>query len=111
VVSATDPHGRNLGFLDPDDNLLERLNLLTLHNRRRHSNAFSGAKCCSSVLKTVGLRVPARNMGNFTVFSCSSSHCPSARCVSASNAVCKLINTALLRIYDAYFVQFFLLKN
>jgi hypothetical protein len=31
----------------------------------------------------------ARNIRNFTTFSCSFSHCPSARCVSGANAVCK----------------------
>jgi hypothetical protein len=77
------------------NNLLEKLNFLTLHKRRRHSdalfliNVFSGAKCCSSVLETVGIRVPTRNIRNFTPFCCSPSHCPSARCVSAANAVCK----------------------
>jgi hypothetical protein len=29
------------------------------------------------------------DMRNFSVFCCSSSHCPSALCVSAANAVCK----------------------
>jgi hypothetical protein len=44
-------------------NISEKLNLLTLHIRRHHScalfliNAFSGAKCCPSVLETVDIRV------------------------------------------------------
>jgi hypothetical protein len=76
------------------DNLLERLNLLTLHNRRRHFdalflvNVFCGTKCCPSVLETVGLRIPSRNIRDFNMFTCSSSHCASA--VSVANAVRKL---------------------
>jgi hypothetical protein len=78
------------------DIILEKLNLQTLHIRRRHIdalfliNAFCGTKYCPSVLETVGLRVPTRNIRNFTTFSCSFSHCPSAR--SAANAVCKSID-------------------
>jgi hypothetical protein len=72
-------------------NLLERLNLLTLHIKRHHPvaffliNIFRGAKCSSSVLETVDIRVPSGNIRNFTTLSCSSNHCPSARCVSAAN--------------------------
>jgi hypothetical protein len=77
------------------DNILEKLNFLTLHIRRRHSdalfliNVFSGTKCCPSVLETAGIRVPAKNIRNFNTFGCSSSHGPSFRCVSAKNAVSK----------------------
>jgi hypothetical protein len=77
------------------DNILEKLHLQTLHIRRRHFdalsliNAFSGTKYCPSLLETVGIRVTTRNIRNFTMFSCSFSHCRSARCVSTSNAVCK----------------------
>jgi hypothetical protein len=77
------------------DNLLEILNLLTLHNRRRHfdalflMNVFIGTKYFLSALKTLSIRVPARNIRNFTLFTCSSNHYSSARCVSAANAVWK----------------------
>jgi hypothetical protein len=80
------------------DIIWEKLNVQTLHIRRRHIdalfliNSFCGTKNCPSVLKTVGLRVPTRNIRNFTTFSCSFSHCPSARCVSAANGVCKSID-------------------
>jgi hypothetical protein len=80
------------------DIILEKLNLQTLHIRRRHIdalfliNAFCGTKNCPSVLETVGLRVPTRSIRNFTTFICTFSHCPSARCVSAANAVCKSID-------------------
>jgi hypothetical protein len=75
--------------------ILEKLNLLTLHNRRRHFdalfliNVISDVKYSPSVLERVGIRVPTRNIRNFNTFSCSFSHCPSARCVSGANAVCK----------------------
>jgi hypothetical protein len=76
-------------------NLLERLHLLTLHNRRRHFDDLflikvsSGTTFCPSVLEMVGLRVLTRNISNIPMFTCSSSHCPSARCVSTANTVCK----------------------
>jgi hypothetical protein len=40
-------------------------------------------------LRNSHIRVPARNIYNSNTFSCSFSHCPSARYVSAANAVCK----------------------
>jgi hypothetical protein len=76
-------------------NTLKKLNLRTLHIRRRHFdtffliNVFNGAKYCPSILERVGIRVLTRKIRNFTTFSCSFSHFPSARCVSAANAVCK----------------------
>jgi hypothetical protein len=77
------------------DNILEKLNQRTLPIRRRHFdalfliNVFSDTKYCPSVLETVSIRVPTRNIRNFTTFSCSFSHCLTARCISAANAVCK----------------------
>jgi hypothetical protein len=68
------------------ENTLQQLNLQTLHIERRHFNAlllinvFSGTKYCPSVLETVGIRVPTRNIRNFTTFSCSFIHSLSARC-------------------------------
>jgi hypothetical protein len=78
------------------DKLLVKLNLLTLRIRRRHSDylflidVFSGAKCCPSVLEIVIILVPTRNIRKFMTFIFSSSHCPSARCVSAANAFVNL---------------------
>jgi hypothetical protein len=46
------------------DSILEKLNLQTLHIRRRHFdalfliNAFCGTKYCPSVMETVSIRVP-----------------------------------------------------
>jgi hypothetical protein len=77
------------------DNILQKLNFRTLHIRRRHFDAlfltyvFSGTKYCPFILETVGIRVPIRNIRNFTTFSCSFSQCLSAKCVSAANAVYK----------------------
>jgi hypothetical protein len=36
------------------------------------------------------IRVPTANIRNFTMFTCSSSHCPSSRYVSVANAICEL---------------------
>jgi hypothetical protein len=61
------------------DDILEKLNLQTLHIRRRLFdvlfliNVCNRAKCCPSLHETVGIRVPTRNIRNFTKFSCSSS--------------------------------------
>jgi hypothetical protein len=79
---------------------LEQLKLHTLRMRRQHLDAlffiqvYRGSKFCPSVLENVGLRVPARRIGDFTLFSvCSSSrYCPSARCASSVNVVCKDID-------------------
>lgn len=76
-------------------NLLAKLNLRTLHIKRCYSDTlsliivYSGAECFSSVLERFGVYVPARNMLNYTMFSCSSPHWPTAIYASA-NAVCKL---------------------
>jgi hypothetical protein len=64
--------------------ILEKLSFQTLHIRRRHfdalflTNVSTGTKHFPSVLETVGIHVPPRSIRNFTKFSCSSSHCPSA---------------------------------
>jgi hypothetical protein len=49
---------------------LEKLNLLTQHTRRRHSddfffiNAFRGSKYLTSLVETAALRVTARNISS-----------------------------------------------
>jgi hypothetical protein len=50
-----------------------------------------GLKFCQSVLEIVGLRVPAQYIRDFALFNVCSSckNCPSARCASAANIVCK----------------------
>jgi hypothetical protein len=61
--------------------LFDRLNLQTLHTRRRNlyglffMYVFNGVKF-SSFLEIFGIRLPARNSPpKFSVLSCSSSHC------------------------------------
>jgi hypothetical protein len=83
-------------------NTLDKLNLQTLHVRRRHIDAlfliniFRGTKFRPSVLEAVGLRIPTRNIRKFSTFSCSSSNCPTARCVLAANSVCKFVDIFLV---------------
>jgi hypothetical protein len=50
---------------------------------------YSGSKFCPSILKNVGLRVPARCIRDFALFTVCSSckNCPSARCVTAANVM------------------------
>jgi hypothetical protein len=66
----------NRSFQDVDYhyiNILGKLNLQTLHVRRRHIDAlslinfFRGTKFCPSVLEAVGLRVPTRNIRKCSV--------------------------------------------
>jgi hypothetical protein len=79
------------------DLALDQLKLHTLHKRRYHLDAlfltqvYRGSKFCPSALETVGLRVPVRYIRDFSMFSvCSSSkNCPSARCASAANVICR----------------------
>jgi hypothetical protein len=74
-----------------------KLNLLTLYIKLHLFDAsflisvYNRAKCCSSLLETIGITISAWNIDlcNFSMFSCSSSHCPSAICASAANAVFK----------------------
>jgi hypothetical protein len=78
--------------------MLDTLNLRSLHTRRRHIDAlfvicvFRDVINCPSVLETVGIRVPSRIIRNFSLFCCSSSHCPSARCVLAANTACNSLD-------------------
>jgi hypothetical protein len=79
------------------DLALDQLKLHTLHKRSYHLDAlfltqvYRGSKFCPSVLETVGLRVPIRYIRDFSMFSVCSSrkNCPSARCASAANVVCR----------------------
>jgi hypothetical protein len=52
---------------------------------------YRGLKYCPSLLKVVGLRVPTRYFRDFSMFNVSplNKNCPSARCASAANVVCR----------------------
>jgi hypothetical protein len=52
---------------------------------------YRGMKYCPSLLEAVGLRVPTRYLKDVSVFNFSPSikNCPSARCASAANGVCR----------------------
>jgi hypothetical protein len=71
------------------------LNFRTLHSRRRHLdalfliNVFKGKINCPSILDTVGIRVPTRQIKEFSTFSVSIAlkHSPSARRVIAAKDV------------------------
>jgi hypothetical protein len=52
---------------------------------------YRGLKYCPSLLEAVGLQVPTRYLRDFSMFNLSPSlkNCPSARCASAANVVCR----------------------
>jgi hypothetical protein len=76
---------------------LEELKLHTLRMRRHRLDAlfltqvYFGLKFCPSVLEIVGLRVPAQYIRDLALFNACSSckNCPSARCASPVNVVCR----------------------
>jgi hypothetical protein len=79
-----------------------------------HVQVYLGYKFCLSLLETVGLRVPARYIREFSLFNvCSSNkNCPSARFVSDADVVCRDVDifvakTAFLIIF--YIGSFFLI--
>jgi hypothetical protein len=77
-------------------NALHVLNLRTLHNRRHQLdaifviNVLLGSKSCPSTLDIIGLRVPTRNLRDYSLFHVSSyyKNCPSGRCVVAADSIC-----------------------
>ncbi|PNF36234.1 hypothetical protein B7P43_G08692, partial [Cryptotermes secundus] len=82
------------------DFALEQFKLHTLQKRRYHLDAlfliqvYHGSILYPSALEMVGLHVPVRNIRDFPMFNaCSvSKNCPSARCASAANVVCRDID-------------------
>jgi hypothetical protein len=69
--------------------------LHTLCKRRYHLDAlfliqvYRGLKYCPSLLEAVGLRVSTRRDLSMFNFSPSLKNCPSARCASAADVVCR----------------------
>jgi hypothetical protein len=59
---------------------LTRFNILDIYN---------GFEYCPSALETIGIGIPARNIHNSPLFTCSSSQYPSTKRVSAANVVYK----------------------
>jgi hypothetical protein len=93
------------------EDILVRLNFLTLHLRRRHLdaifliNVFKGKISCSFVFDTVSLHIPNRSVTDYSTFTvhCNFKVSPPARCVSAANAVCRSIdifNKDCIRLTD-----------
>jgi hypothetical protein len=100
------------------EDILVRLNFLTL-NLRRHLdaiflvNVFKGKISCSSVFDTVSLRKPARSARDYSTFILHRSFkvSPSARCVSATNAVCRIIDICNKDVFGLLMSVSFLNKN
>jgi hypothetical protein len=82
------------------EDILFRLNLLTLQLRTRHLDAlflidvFIGNICCSSILGSVSLRILSRSIRHYSTFTVNRNFkvSPSVRCVSAATAVCRSID-------------------
>jgi hypothetical protein len=77
------------------DDILDRLNFLPFHVRRRHLdavfliNAFKGNIACPSILDSVGLRNPSRSVRDFSTFSVHRNFkaSPSARCFCCQHSL------------------------
>jgi hypothetical protein len=84
--------------------------LLLLPKGSYHLDALSliqvylGFKLWFSLLETVGFRVPTRFLRDFSMFNFDPSikNCPSARCASAANVVCRDFDVFKTRI--VYFI-------
>jgi hypothetical protein len=82
------------------DLILNCINFRTLYSRRRHLhalfliNVFKGKINCHSIIDTVGIRVPIRQIRDFSTFNVNSAlrHSPSARCASAANDICRFLD-------------------
>jgi hypothetical protein len=82
------------------EGMLSRLTIFTLHSRRKHLdalfliNVFKNKISRSSIFDTVNLHIPFRRIRDFSTFVVNHNLkvSPSARCVSAANAMCKEID-------------------
>jgi hypothetical protein len=76
---------------------IEYLKLHTLRKKSYHLDAlffiqvYRGLKYCPPHLEAVGLRIHTRYPRDFSMFNFSPplKNCPSARCASAANVVCR----------------------
>jgi hypothetical protein len=77
--------------------ILARPDLSTLYSSRQHLdalffiNVFKSKISCSSIFGSVSIRIPGKIIGDYSTFMVNHNFkvSPSARCVSADNAVCK----------------------
>jgi hypothetical protein len=77
VITSILPQTSNNNNNDDDDN--------------NNNQVYLGSKFCPSVLETVGLCVPTRQLRDFPLFYVCPTikNRPSARCASAANVVCR----------------------
>jgi hypothetical protein len=95
-------HYQFLQFVIPRnyDFILNCLNFRTLYSRRRLLdalsliNTFKSKINCHSTMDTIGIRVPTRQIRDFSTFSASSALrlSPKVRCASAANDICRLLD-------------------
>jgi hypothetical protein len=79
------------------EGMLSRLNISSLHSRRKHLdalfliNVFKNKISCSSIFDTVNLCITSGRIRHFSTFAVDHNFkvSPSARCVSAVNAIYK----------------------
>jgi hypothetical protein len=82
------------------EGMLARLNISTLHWRRRHLDAlfliniFKNKISYSSIFDSVTVRIPTRIITDYSIFLVNHNFkvSPSARCVSVANPICKDID-------------------
>jgi hypothetical protein len=95
---------------------LEKLSLRYLHKRRHRPGAlffvqaYRGFKSFIYLLENVSLRVPTRNVRDFSLFGVcpSDKQCPSARCACAANAIIKDLDIfAIGAVSLLYFIIFY----
>jgi hypothetical protein len=63
---------------------------------------FKGKMNCHSIMDTVGICVPTRQIREFSTFSVNSAlrHSPSARCVIAVNYICRFLDIFSKNIFS-----------
>jgi hypothetical protein len=82
------------------DVILERLDLRTLHSKRRHLNAlfltnvFNNNIDCQSIMDTVILRVPSKIIRDFSILTVNKAlrSSPSARCSTMANKMYQFVD-------------------
>jgi hypothetical protein len=101
------------------EDILVRLNLETLHLKRRYLdalfliNVFKGKISCSSVFDTVSLRITTRSIRDYSTSTLNrtSNVSSSAKSVSAANAVCRSIDIVHKIVFSLLILVSFLSQN